>query len=48
MKNMKRLDWFLLIIFVVNLFGSIPLGFVPNILGWSCAAMVQLRICLTK
>jgi|688.fasta_scaffold264941_4 hypothetical protein len=48
MENMKRVDWFLLIIFVANLCASIPLGSLPNILGWSCAAMVQLRICLTK
>ena len=48
MENMKIYDWFLFAIFVANVCVSIPIGFAPNIIGWYCAALVQLRICLTK
>jgi hypothetical protein len=48
MKNRKIYDWFLFGLFVANICVSIPLGNVSLILGWSCAALVQLRICLTK
>ena len=48
MENKKMFDWFLFALFVANLCISLPLGDIPLICGWSCASIVQLRICLTK
>jgi hypothetical protein len=48
MKNNNVFDWFLFGLFILNIIVNIRMGSIPTILGWCCAAIVQLRICLTK
>jgi hypothetical protein len=47
-NDMKFFDWFLFGLFIVNVLVNIPTESIPTIFGWTCASIVQLRLCLTK